>query len=53
MANEQVFVELKALLRKAEERTAEATWKRIGALLNSFTLQERANLIANTGYALA
>jgi transposase len=34
---EQVFAKLKALLRKAAERTAEATWKRIGVLLSSFT----------------
>jgi transposase len=34
---EQVFAKLKALLRKAAERTVEATWKRIGALLKCFT----------------
>src|SRR5207248_2371000 len=32
---EQVFAKLKTLLRKAAERTVEATWKRIGALLRS------------------
>ena len=31
---EQVFAKLKTLLRKAAERTVEATWKRIGALLD-------------------
>ena len=31
---EQVFAKLKTLLRKAAERTVEATWRRIGALLN-------------------
>ena len=30
---EQVFAKLKTLLRKAAERTVEATWKRIGTLL--------------------
>jgi transposase len=30
---EQVFAKLKALLRKAAERTVEATWQRIGSLL--------------------
>ena len=30
---EQVFAKLKTLLRKAAERSVEATWKRIGALL--------------------
>ncbi len=45
--------QLKTLLRKAAERTVEATWKRIGALLESFTPQECANYIANAGYASA
>ena len=48
---EQVFAELKTLLRKAAERTVEATWQRIGALLNHFTPQECANYIRNAGYA--
>ena len=48
---EQVFAKLKALLRKAAERTIEATWKRIGALLNEFTPQECANYFKNAGYA--
>jgi transposase len=50
---EQVFAKLKTLLRKAAERTVEATWKRIGALLSAFTPQECANYIANAGYASA
>jgi transposase len=50
---EQVFAKLKALLRKAAERTVEATWKRIGVLLNSFTPQECANYLVNAGYASA
>ena len=48
---EQVFSKLKALLRKAAERTVEATWKRIGQLLNHFTPQECANYFVNSGYA--
>ena len=48
---EQVFAKLKTLLRKAAERTVEATWKRIGALLDVFTPQECANYIRNAGYA--
>ena len=48
---EQVFAKLKTLLRKAAERTIEATWKRIGALLDRFTPDECANYIANAGYA--
>jgi len=48
---EQVFAKLKTLLRKAAERTVEATWKRIGALLNAFTPNECANYFVNAGYA--
>ncbi len=36
---EQVFAKLKHLLRKAAERTKEATWQRIGLLLDTFTPQ--------------
>jgi transposase len=50
---EQVFAKLKTLLRKASERSVEATWKRIGALLDCFTPQECANYLANAGYASA
>ncbi|MFQ5535445.1 MAG: hypothetical protein ACE5EM_11560, partial [Sphingomonadales bacterium] len=48
---EQVFAKLKTLLRKAEERTVEATWKRIGKLLDHFHPNECANYIKNAGYA--
>lgn len=48
---EQVFAKLKALLRKAAERTVEATWQRIGNLLHHFSSQECANYLANAGYA--
>ena len=48
---EQVFAKLKTLLRKAAERTVEATWKRIGALLACFTPQECTNYFTNAGYA--
>jgi transposase len=48
---EQVFAKLKTLLRKAAERTVEATWKRIGALLTHFTPNECANYLVNAGYA--
>jgi len=50
---EQVFAKLKALLRKADERTIEATWRRIGALLDHFSPQECANYLVNAGYASA
>ncbi len=50
---EQVFAKLKTLLRKADERSIEATWRRIGALLDSFTPAECANYLKNSGYASA
>jgi len=48
---EQVFAKLKTLLRKAAERTVEATWRRIGQLLDHFTHTECANYLVNSGYA--
>ena len=48
---EQVFAKLKTLLRKADERTVEATWRRIGDLLDRFTPAECANYLRNAGYA--
>lgn len=50
---EQVFAKLKTLLRKAAERTVEATWRRIGSLLDCFPPHECANYFANAGYASA
>ncbi len=48
---EQVFAKLKTLLRKAAERTVEATWQRIGQILGVFTSTECANYLRNSGYA--
>jgi transposase len=48
---EQAFAKLKTLLRKAAERTVEATWRQIGALLQAFSPAECANYFANAGYA--
>ena len=47
---EQVFAKLKTLLRKAAERTVEATWRRIGSLLDQFSPHECENYIKNAGY---
>lgn len=47
---EQVFAKLKHLMRKAAERSVEATWKRIGSLLDAFTPQECRNYLKNSGY---
>jgi len=48
---EQVFAKLKTLLRKAAERSVEASWRRIGSLLDAFSPQECANYLKNSGYA--
>lgn len=48
---EQVFAKLKTLLRKAAERTVEATWKRVGSLLDCFAPTECANYFRNARYA--
>uniref|UniRef100_Q07SS8 Transposase n=1 Tax=Rhodopseudomonas palustris (strain BisA53) TaxID=316055 RepID=Q07SS8_RHOP5 len=48
---EQVFAKLKHLLRKDAERNIEATWKRIGALLDKFSPTECANYFVNSRYA--
>ena len=48
---EQVFSKLKTLLRKADERTVEATWRRIGTLLGAFDPHECSNYLVNAGYA--
>jgi transposase len=48
---EQLFAKLKTLLRKAAERTVEVTWRRIGALLQTFSPTECANYFLNAGYA--
>lgn len=47
---ESAFSKLKALLRKAAERTVEGLWDAIGRLLNAFTPDECANYFAAAGY---
>lgn len=47
---ENAFSKLKALLRKAAERTVDGLWSRIGALLPNFTPQQCANFFAAAGY---
>jgi transposase len=48
---EQGFSKLKAHLRKAQERSIDALWQRIGKLLELFQPTECANFFANSGYA--
>jgi transposase len=48
---EQLFAKIKALLRKAAERSVDGLWNRIASLLDAFTPQECANYLRNVGYA--
>ena len=48
---EQAFAKLKALLRKAAERTKDGLWNAIGQLLDLFPPAECANYLAHAGYA--
>jgi transposase len=50
---ENAFAKLKALLRKAAERTVEGLWTKIGELLNAFTPQECAHYFAAAGHDTA
>ncbi len=47
---EQVFAKLKALLRKAAERSYDCLWRTIGKLLSKFSKQECHNYFENSGY---
>jgi transposase len=48
---EQVFAKLKTLLRKADRRTVEDTWRQIGSLISAFKSAECSNYFRNSGYA--
>ncbi len=47
---EMAFAKLKALLRRAAERTVPGLWTTIGTLLDSFAPQECANYFRAAGY---
>jgi len=47
---ENAFAKLKALLRKAAERTIEGLWKLIGALIETFSPEECTNYFAAARY---
>jgi transposase len=47
---ENAFARLKALLRKAAQRTVDGLWQTIGALIAAFTPTECANYFAAAGY---
>ncbi len=48
---EMVFSKLKALLRKAAEKTVADLWQRIGILLDAFPPEECRNYFRHAGYA--
>ena len=47
---EKAFAKLKALLRKAAERTLEGLWATIGRIVDTFTTAECANYFSACGY---
>jgi transposase len=47
---EQAFAKLKALLRKAQERTVEGVWSFLGRVLEAFAPEECRNYIRHCGY---
>ena len=47
---EQMFAKLKHLMRKSQPRDVEATWRRVGQLIDLFSPSECANYLANSGY---
>lgn len=47
---EQVFAKLKHMMRKAQPRDVEATWRRAGQLLKLFEPHECASYLRNSGY---
>ena len=47
---ENAFAKLKALLRKAAERTVDGLWSAIGRIVDTFTPAECANYFAAAGY---
>jgi len=47
---EKAFAKLKALLRKAAERTVDGLWRTIGTLIDLFTPAECANFFTAAGY---
>lgn len=46
-----IFAKLKTLFRKADERTIEAAWRRVGTLLDEFSPAECQSYLRHAGYA--
>ena len=50
---ENAFAKLKAMLRKAAERTVDGLWNAIARIIDTFTTAECANYFTNAGYDAA
>lgn len=48
---ELMFAKLKTLLRRADERSVQTVWQRIGTLLDHFSPAECSNYLKHAGYA--
>ena len=48
---EQLFAKLKHLMRRAQERSHEGTWRKLGEILDLVSPTECANYFRNSGYA--
>jgi len=48
---EQLFAKVKHRMRNAQERDHEATWRRVGKLIDIVSPAECANYLRNAGYA--
>ncbi|MCA6266840.1 MAG: transposase, partial [Phenylobacterium sp.] len=47
---EQVFAKLTHGMRQTHPRNIEATWRKVGDLIEAFTPKECANYLRNSGY---
>ena len=50
---EQLFSKVKHWMRNAQERSHDATWRRVGQILDIVSPNECANYLRNSGYASA
>ena len=50
---EQLFAKLKHLMRAAQPRTVEETWRKVGTLIVIISPRECDNYLANAGYTSA
>ena len=46
-----IFAKLRTLFRKADTRSVEAAWRKVGSLLEAFDPKEFAHCFRHAGYA--